>query len=66
MTQEQLTKKILKVIPIIGVPLFFSIFVALLFLLWGDNDTVVLKIIVTQVIVLGLLIFTDKALNHKS
>ncbi len=64
MTQEELTKKILKVIPMIGVPLFFSIFGTILFLLWGDNDILAIKIIVTQVIILGLLLFSDMALRH--
>lgn len=60
MKEDQLIDKILKLLPNIGVPVFLSIVITIIGLIWVENTLVFVKILLTQLVVLLVLMLTDK------
>lgn len=63
MEENKIVKTILRLIPIVGVSFFALIIVCLLFLVWGNNPILNLKIIVTSVIAIVVLSLLEKGLK---
>lgn len=62
MNQKEIEKKVLRLIPIIGVLLVFVITGSILYGVWGGDSILAIRIIATSGLAIGLLVMIEKIL----